>query len=157
MKWNMLCVNVKRMEFFCFTISFSDKARGKAWLALSVHTLRALEGTLSRRCLIPPGTAKSGTELICTFAGWDLMDRLLGLNGERRCMGKSKAPSWSLCNVLPHRCKKAADSSEMGTPESKTGSGRHQLRLFSMLDESQVHEKFCCHFFSQPLANKCKI
>lgn len=45
----------------------------------------------------------------------------------------------------------------MGTPELETGSGRHQLSVFAMLDESQVREKVCCHFFSQALANKCKI
>lgn len=45
----------------------------------------------------------------------------------------------------------------MGTPELKTGSGRHQLSKFSTLDGSQVHKKFCCHFLSQPLANECEI
>lgn len=40
---------------------------------------------MSRRCLIPQGTAKSRTDIICTFSVWDLMDRLLGLNVEWGC------------------------------------------------------------------------
>lgn len=38
----------------------------------SVHTLKAVEGTLNRRCLIPQGTAKSRTDTICTFSVSDL-------------------------------------------------------------------------------------
>lgn len=66
---------------------------------------------------------------------------------------ENESPGWALY----HRRGKCDALHEMGTPELKLGSGRHHFSAFSMLDGSQVHEKFCCHFLSQPLANKCKI
>ena len=48
-----------------------------AWLSAhgscsSVHTFNAVKGTLSRRCLIPQGTAKSRADTICTFSVFHL-------------------------------------------------------------------------------------
>ena len=59
-----------------------------AWLSahgscLSVHTSKAVEGMLSRRCLIPQGTAKSRTDTICIFFVLSPMGRLVGLNMEQ--------------------------------------------------------------------------
>lgn len=88
-RWNELCcAQIWKGWNLCFILSFSGQARNKApfihssihtaWLAahasrLSVHTLRAAEGTLGRSCLIPQRTAKGRTEVICTVSVWKLI------------------------------------------------------------------------------------